>query len=142
MKAKTGQYNYAIEIGDNVKVFHINMLKQYHRRAESVVASVATITFEDDDSIMELETPDVSGVRKPETHKDVNINPELTEEQQGQLRDLVEAYSEIFSSAPGTTNLIEHKIVLTDKEPIWSNPYPVPYAMYDDMKKEIDDMLN
>ena len=65
----------------------------------------------------------------------------LTKEQKQQVRDLLEEYSEIFSSKPGTTDIIEHDQKLNDDEPIQTKPYPVPYAMMDDMKKEIDEML-
>ena len=142
VKAKTGQYNYAIEIGNNIKNFHINMLKQYFRRERNVVASVASITFEDDDaSVMNVESSNVPTKGKVETHCDVNINPELLDSQKAELKDLISEFSEIFSSQPGTTNLLEHKIALTDKTPIRIHPYPVPYSMYDEMRKEVNDML-
>ena len=54
---------------------------------------------------------------------------------------MIAEFQEIFSSIPGVTDIIEHKIVLTDEEPVRVKPYPVPYALYDDLEKEIKEML-
>ena len=51
-------------------------------------------------------------------------------------------HKEVFSDIPGKTNMIEHKIELTDNNPIKSRPYPLPYAMRKILKKEIEDMLS
>jgi len=39
------------------------------------------------------------------------------------------------------THLIEHKVELTDMEPVKHKPYPIPYKMQEVIDKEIDDML-
>jgi len=39
------------------------------------------------------------------------------------------------------THLIEHKVELTEKEPVKHKPYPIPYKMQEVIDKEIDDML-
>ena len=38
--------------------------------------------------------------------------------------------------------MIKHKIELTENNPIRSRPYPLPYAMRENLKMEIKDMLN
>ena len=38
--------------------------------------------------------------------------------------------------------MIEHKIELTDNNPVRSQPYPLPYALREDLKREIQDMLS
>ena len=50
-------------------------------------------------------------------------------------------YREIFSDVPTVTHLIEHKVELTEKEPVKHKPYPIPYKMQEVIDKEIDDML-
>ena len=141
VKEKVGVNNYAIQLPDKVKIYHINMLKKYFRQAAEPTeqVSVAAITFDDDE-----EHPDILGVsttKTKETYKDVNINPDLSQQQKKDITSLVKEFSEIFSSKPGVTNLMEHKITLTDQEPVRSRPYPVPYALYPDMEKEIKAML-
>ena len=43
---------------------------------------------------------------------------------------------------PSKTNIIEHKIELTDNKSVRSWPYTLPYAMQENLKKEIEDRLS
>ena len=139
IKEKLGENNYLVAMDGRDKVFHINMLKQYFRpEVPDIAISVAAITFEDDEA-EEITAPEQP--TKKETFEDVNINPNLPEEKITQLKDLIEEFQDIFSSIPGRTNLGEHRIDLTDDTPVRCKSYPVPYALYDDMEKEIRGML-
>ena len=51
-------------------------------------------------------------------------------------------HKEVFSDIPGRTNMIKHKIELTENNPVRFRPYPLPYAMRENLKKEIEDMLS
>jgi len=42
---------------------------------------------------------------------------------------------------PKATHLIEHKVELTEKEPVKHKPYPTPYKMPEVVDKEVDEML-
>ena len=42
---------------------------------------------------------------------------------------------------PKVTHLIEHKVELTEKEPVKHKPYPTPYKMQEGVDKEMDEML-
>ena len=53
---QVGTYNYVVEIGNNCKVFHINMLKKYHRCDEPTKQKMATSAIVwDSDNEGELE---------------------------------------------------------------------------------------
>jgi hypothetical protein len=145
--AKVGQNDYAIEVNDRRKIFHINMLKKYNIRhlEPPTPVSVAAVIFGDvnDDNISGNETlvnEQLSSIE--ETYLDVNINPDLSDDKKIQLKRLIYKYRNVFSSIPGTTHLAEHQINLTDSEPIRSKPYPLPYAKLETVKREIDSMLN
>ena len=56
------------------------------------------------------------------------------------MHELFNEYNDIFSDIPGKTNLITHRIKLIDEEPVASRPYPLPYAMREDLKAEIQQM--
>ena len=43
-------------------------------------------------------------------------------------------HEEIFSDIPGKTNVIKHKIELTENNPVRSRLYPLPYAMRENLK--------
>ena len=72
---------------------------------------------------------------------DVVKNPELSSKQQDEVRSLLREYKAIFSDVPKVTNLIEHKVELTEREPVRCKVYPTPYKMQEVVDKEIDDLL-
>lgn len=88
---------------------------------------------------MKVELPSLEA---KETIADVNINPELTEKQRGELLQLLQQYPDVLTDIPGDTNLAEHDIKLTSTEPVRSRPYPVPHAMRETVKEEIRKMLD
>ncbi len=55
--------------------------------------------------------------------------------------DLCE-YKHIFTDKPGTTDLVQHEVTLTSSEPVRTKPYPIPFAMRDTVKKEVQTMLD
>ena len=69
------------------------------------------------------------------------INPDLSSEQQDEVRSLLREYKEIFLDVPKVTNLIDHKVELTQREPVRCKAYLTPYKMQEIVDKEIDDLL-
>jgi len=92
--------------------------------------------IEDDKELLPLYT-----VKQKENVNDVVINPDLSSEQQNEVRSLLSGYKEIFSDVPKVTNLIEHKVELTQREPVRCRTYPIPYKMQKIVDKETDDLL-
>jgi len=80
-------------------------------------------------------------VRQKETVDDIIINPQLSAEQRNQVKGLLVEYKEIFYDVPKVTHLIEHKVELTESEPVKRKPYSIPYKMQEVIDKEIEDML-
>jgi len=127
--------DYRIQLESGTKVFHINMLKQYFDRQDcrdltraepsgqqasqnlSIADSVAAGVIEEDEGDpLQLFVPSCPSVAG--STDEVNICPDLSQEQQHQLTQLLNSYSDIFSNSPGRTDIIEHKILLTDSNPI------------------------
>ena len=92
--------------------------------------------IEDDKELLALYS-----VKQKETVNDVVINLELSPEQQSEVRSLLREYKEIFSDVPKVTNLIEHKVELTQREPVRCKACPTPYKIQEIVNKEIDDLL-
>ena len=59
--------------------------------------------IEDDKELLSLYS-----VKQKESVNDVVINPDLSSEQQDEVRSLLREYKEIFSDVPKVANLIEH----------------------------------
>ena len=55
---------------------------------------------------------------------------------------MIESYADVFSHVPGRTSKIEHRINLEDEEPARLKPYPLPYALQQELKNEIREMLD
>jgi len=156
---------------DKIKTYHVNMLKKYHQRKEhrienddesgnisesevskdghriEQVAAIACVTDDGVTENNEFEIDDdkellpLYNVKQKENVNDVVINPDLSPEQQNEVRSLLREYTEIFSDIPKVTNLIEDKVELTQREPVRCKTYPTPYKMQEIVDKEIDDLL-
>ena len=87
------------------------------------------------------EVPDLEGYCQREGVRDVKLGDELPEDQQRVLKDLVRRYPDVFTDMPGETDVIQHQIRLTDDTPIRCKPYPLPYAMREELRNEVDTML-
>ena len=89
------------------------------------------------DELMKL-----ANCHQKETVQDVKLGIELTKTQQEEMMDTLARHTEVFSDIPGKTDIIEHKIELTNNNPGRSRPYLLPHAMRENLKREIEDMLN
>ena len=76
-------------------------------------------------------------VQPKETWRDVQINTELSEDNQAKILKGVEEYADIFSDVPTATHLIKHEIKLTTEEPVRSKPYKIPLALAEAVEKEL-----
>ena len=141
---KVGVMDYSIQVNNKSKVFHINLLKKYECRnkgynkvgKDCVVTGANVVSNETDEGdLVILETS------KCETHEQININPELSPEQKEQLQALILEFSDIFTSKPGVTNLVKHKIELTETEPVREKQYPLPFSTKEVIEKEVESML-
>lgn len=72
----------------------------------------------------------------------LNINPDLTKEQQSQVRQIVTNFASTFTGVPGCTTLLEHVIKLTTDAPVRVKQYPTPFRMMEAAKDEIKDMMD
>ena len=77
----------------------------------------------------------VDGDGAPDRSTKNLVNTKLTTDQMNE-------YADVFSDKPGSTNLVEHIILLISEDPIRLKPYPVPFSVRDTIKYEIQEMLN
>ena len=66
----------------------------------------------------------------------------LTESQEENVWQVLGAYDSVFTDVPRKSNVTQHQITLTDSTPIRSKPYPLPYAIRENVKTEIEEMLD
>ena len=156
--SRCGKSNdYQVEVNKKVKTFHVNMLKKYIERADqdeapqqnsdnnqvmSGDACTKIIGGNEDLSVNDEEMMELTNCHQKETVKDVKLGIELTKIQQEEMMDTLVRYTEVFLDIPSKTDMIEHKIEITDNSPVRSRPYPLPYALRENLKTEIEDMLS
>jgi hypothetical protein len=160
---KIGSVDYKIEMPTGkIKTFHVNMLRKYYVRDASVfnacdntdiirneVAAVACVINEegecnernDDSWYSKSDVLRLYNTKQKETIDDIVINPDLNEEQRTQVKQLIVEFAEIFTGVPKITNLSEHRILLTQQEPVRCTMYPLPYKLQETTDKELKDML-
>ena len=161
---KRGAVDYYIKMGGGNKTFHVNMLKKYIERSEQndspsdsdesaascgLIECVAVAVIQDDDDVDENEASqtnihriELPATKSKESFKDVQIGELPQKEQHQQVMRILKNYQDIFTDIPGMTNIGEHEINLTSEQPLRMKPYPLPYALRDTVKSEIQSMLD
>ena len=150
--------DYVINLDGQHKMFHANMLRKYLVRNTidngMVILcgcrhlEIATGGMAENDSLVEKDSCEERSddikycpLRATQTWKDVKISTDLNEDQQREVRQLLEEYSDVLTDIPGKTNLAECNIELTDDIPFRVKAYPVPYALKKEMDKEVSEMM-
>ncbi|GBN95052.1 Retrovirus-related Pol polyprotein from transposon 17.6 [Araneus ventricosus] len=148
IEKKLSETNYVVSFEGKQeinKVYHINMLKPYFKRPELVnivnhleTETTASSELEEDFPYM-LADPNVFDFQ--EVIETNNLRERLSDDQIGQLENLLVKYYRIFSNIPGKTNLVEHDIELICDKPIKHKPYRMTNRQNDLLKAEIGKML-
>ena len=153
---RIGLCDYCIQIGDTVKIYHINMLKRYYEatsthgdggsktsesdngssHAEEVVAVLMDDEEDNNLSLPVSYSPSEAG----ETVADVHICKDLGAEERASLQALLLEYQDIFSDRPSVTNVIQHRIQLVDDNPFRCKPYPIRQALKIEVIDEVREM--
>ena len=130
-----GKVTYLIDMQDKKKrkrIFHVNMLKDYHvREGAGEHGSYFSEEYQED----ELEIP---SWRRGESEKIVRMEEELDSKQRAELTELVLGkFASVMSDKPGRTSLYEHRIETDNAKPVRSPPYRLPHAY---RERELIDM--
>lgn len=147
--------DYRIDINGKLKPFHINMLRLYNERSdavnqggnEDVLAEVGVAIVDVDHEEEETEKSEITDIpfviqcEQKETVEDVHLSPYLSPEQVTETKEILKEFPDVFTDIPGKTNLVECEIKLTSQEPVKVKQYPMPYNMTEDVKKEVQQML-
>ena len=159
---------YKLEVEGGVRKLHINMLKPYHEATNlsaSAAAYIRGARTEEQNRLLALvrghhsddspntivcasviteneeeEWPFTLNTLRTETSRDVTINPELGEEPQQQLRQLIARYDSTFSDVPGKAEVEPYTIKVLDNTPIRTRPYQIPHKLQGKVVKELQDM--
>ncbi|PIK63031.1 hypothetical protein BSL78_00038 [Apostichopus japonicus] len=159
---KVAQNDYKIDIRGNGKTFHANLLKKYVSRENTneangsnakegqtgsehaaVCCTKAHVSVVEDNEESSVETKiDLLPLRQKENFCDVNVSSERNEIEKVEVNKLLEKYSDVLTDLPGSTILMYHAIHLTTECPVRSRAYPVPLAVQNTVKNELETMIS
>ena len=151
---KVGPLDYRVDTKGKLKTFHINMLRHYVEREDKQTdendalaeASVALIDIEQSEDCEQPDSvasaiPALPSVMQTETIDNMNLNPDLTSKQKSETIEILKEFPEVFTDIPGKTHLIECDIRLTSSELVKVKQYPMPHAVLEDVKTEVQNMI-
>ena len=154
VKERVGLNDYRIDVGGKTKVYHINLLKRFHKREKesfcsvdehkggpmlntvcsAVIDAAERVTGE---TVINHELLDMCTCLTTETFEDVKYGSELSSDQVSETAGLVKEFECVFTNLPETTNLTEHRIRLTADIPVRCKPYVVPYSVRKSLQEDI-----
>ena len=161
------QFDYRIQMGRKTRVFHINLLKLYFCREPVDKTSAGEVPIETQDDPEEdteethinlvieedigeqsddwypenVHSIPVLQTQQTETYERAKINPDLTESRQQEVKQKLRKNQRICTDVPLITKILEAGIFVTDKNPVFVKPRPIPHAMVGTVEQEIDQML-
>ena len=164
---KLSRVNYVIDCDGKPKVFHINLLKKYFRRAninfasvhnESKVEAPLNILYcthcpvVDETQLEEKEpAPNTISVDKQlplecpnfdDSQSKPSLSNTLNESEIGDLENLMIEFNHVLSDSPGMTKTVVHNIELKTSDLTRSKVYPVPLHLRDAFNAEVEKLLN
>ena len=151
--AERNRVNYEIDQDGQNKLYHINLLKKYHRRACENSANVidsnvhsktrSTISVvqncvvhaENEEPIPEDEFSAFQIPDALETESKPIINPSLSISERSEIEQICK--EDVFSTIPGVTKTLEHEIILESATPVRGKCYPVPVHLQNIIVKKL-----
>ena len=144
---KVHEHDYVLDVNGVERTFHANMLKKYVERVPVVTAGAIVVCC----GSQQLEIATASEVSEPaadeeiiycplegtQTWRDVQLASRLTEEQKDEAREVLSRHPKALTDLPGRTKLEWCDILLTDDEDFRLKPWPMPYALEEEMDKEV-----
>ena len=138
-----GEVDYMINMHDRRnkrRVFHVNMLKQFHCSTDENSSFLVSDTGE---SSAENEVPDDE---IPSWNSNQNgypkIGDQLSVSQRCELQKLLDEFTDVLKDKPGRTTIVEHTINTGMANPVRLPPYRVPHAYREMVESELKEMLD
>ncbi len=121
------------ERGKKTQTFHINLLKEFHPRAESEAAQLCVRVVREEEEPTEQYFPTSC------TQQAVDVS-HLEQPQRDQVKQLLDP--ELFQEKPGHTDLVLHDVILREATPARQKSYRIPERLVMVLKDELDIILS
>ena len=154
---RRNKVDYLISQNDKPKLFHINLLKKYHRRTSSTTADgidetvsepSKNVPFLPVNNCVIREEGDGEGeivtVGSQDCEGDLDeviICSSLAPSQVSQVTDILHKYKSVISNKPGCTEALMHEIKVKSETIIRPKQYPIPAHLQSHFEAEVDSLL-
>ncbi|XP_054719150.1 uncharacterized protein LOC129228494 [Uloborus diversus] len=144
--SKISETNYVVDVPerrDKCTIYHVNLLKPYHKRPERV-----NLIIEEEGEDVEQEAeipfplPDPTYFDLHEMLRASKLEKRVSEKQIDQLGKVLQKHKRVFSSDPGCTKLVTMDIELTSADPVRSRPYRMSPRQTEIVREEIKRLLD
>ncbi|GFX97256.1 retrovirus-related Pol polyprotein from transposon 17.6 [Trichonephila clavipes] len=137
--------NYVIDLPgrrDRSTIYHVNLLKPYHRRPELVSLVVEEVS-DDIEGDAEIPYPDKQCTKfhYHEILRESQLQLKLSPSQIDELKQVITKNKDMFSPDPGTTHLMRMDIELISDKPIKTKPYRMSPRQINILREEIKRLL-
>ncbi|GFU75894.1 retrovirus-related Pol polyprotein from transposon 297 [Trichonephila clavipes] len=137
--------NYVIDLPgrrDRSTIYHVNLLKPYHRRPELVSLVVEEVS-DDIEGDAEIPYPDKQCMKFDyhEILRESQLQLKLSPSQIDELKQVITKNKDVFSPDPGTTHLMRMDIELISDKPIKTKPYRMFPRQINILREEIKRLL-
>ncbi|GFS67095.1 retrovirus-related Pol polyprotein from transposon 17.6 [Trichonephila clavipes] len=137
--------NYAIDLPgrrDRSTIYHVNLLKPYHRRPELVSLVVEEVS-DDIEGDAEIPYPDKQCTKFDyhEILRESQLQLKLSPSQIDELKQVITKNKDVFYPDPGTTHLMRMDIELISDKPIKTKPYRMSRRQINILREEIKRLL-
>ncbi|GFX32400.1 hypothetical protein TNCV_2173201 [Trichonephila clavipes] len=128
--------------GPRSTIYHVNLLKPYHRRPELVSLVVEEIS-DNIDGDAEISYPDKQCTKFDyhEILRESQLQLKLSPSQIDELKQVITKNKDVFSPDPGTTHLMRMDIELISDKPIKTKPYRMSPRQIKILREEIKRLL-
>jgi hypothetical protein len=128
--------NYTVKTAKKIKMCHVNHIKSYVQREETICLISVVAESEEDTPI--VPTP---SLKQTENISSVSFAPELSKKRLSDVKKVLYKNSEVFSDRPGNTKLATCSIPTGNNEPTRVNQYPLPHSKQKIINDEVSKML-
>lgn len=135
---RVSETSYEVELQGKRVVKHVNCLRPFTPRQISAAVTLADEDCQPCDDGLPLIDWDCANEDISKFH----IGTHLTEQQQSEMRNLLQEFPDVFTSKLGCTTLLQHDIELTDETPCVSRPYKLAQSLEKPVQKEINRLLD
>ena len=133
---RLGNLNYEVDMHDRQKqrrIFHVNMLRRWHQPPHTSYVAEEVVKEEYDDE-------DIPLWDGGESDSHPVINSELSEVRKEELHKLLNEFTDVLRDEPGRTTIAEHSLETGSASPIRQQPYRVPHAYRETVRRELEQM--